>query len=199
MYPITPATSASHYLSEVFEKVGGMVHQAEDEIAACAFALGASYAGKCAVTITSGPGYSLKQEGIGLAVMAEVPMVVVNVQRGGPSTGQPTKAEQGDLLSVMFGSHGDAPKVVLAPSSIEDCFYSSHRLTIAETFKHGGGGAIGRQPRHREHPFARRSSSRTGLGPPWPRARCPPSRAPTTEAATGLFRRSSGQPSACIR
>ena len=99
MYPITPATSASHYLSDVFEKVGGMVHQAEDEIAACAFALGASYAGKCAVTITSGPGYSLKQEGIGLAVMGEIPLVVVNVQRGGPSTGQPTKVEQGDLLT----------------------------------------------------------------------------------------------------
>ena len=98
MYPITPATSASHYLSECFERVGGLVHQAEDEIAACAFAIGASYAGKCAVTITSGPGYSLKQEGIGLAVMAEMPLVVVNVQRGGPSTGQPTKVEQGDLL-----------------------------------------------------------------------------------------------------
>ena len=98
MYPITPATSASHYLSDVFEKVGGVVHQAEDEIAACAFAIGASYAGKCTVTITSGPGYSLKQEAIGLAVMAEIPLVVVNVQRGGPSTGQPTKAEQGDLL-----------------------------------------------------------------------------------------------------
>jgi 2-oxoglutarate ferredoxin oxidoreductase subunit alpha len=124
MYPITPATSASHYLSEMFEKAGGIVHQAEDEIAACAFAIGASYAGKVAVTITSGPGYSLKQEGIGLAVMAEIPLVVVDVQRGGPSTGQPTKAEQGDLLTVMFGSHGDAPKVVMAASSIEDCFYS---------------------------------------------------------------------------
>ena len=100
MYPITPATSASHYLSEAFEKVGGIVHQAEDEIAACAFAVGASYAGKCAVTITSGPGYSLKQEAIGLAVMGEIPLVVVNVQRGGPSTGQPTKAEQGDLPDV---------------------------------------------------------------------------------------------------
>ena len=95
MYPITPATSASHYLSDVFEKVGGIVHQAEDEIAACAFAIGASYAGKCAVTITSGPGYSLKQEAIGLAVMAKFPLVVVNVQRGGPSTGQPTKARAG--------------------------------------------------------------------------------------------------------
>jgi 2-oxoglutarate ferredoxin oxidoreductase subunit alpha len=135
MYPITPATSASHYLSDVFEKVGGIVHQAEDEIAACTFAIGASYAGKCAVTITSGPGYSLKQEAIGLAVMAEIPLVVVNVQRGGPSTGQPTKAEQGDLLAAMFGSHGDAPKVVLAPSSIEDCFYSVITARkIAESF-----------------------------------------------------------------
>jgi 2-oxoglutarate ferredoxin oxidoreductase subunit alpha len=136
MYPITPATSASHYLSDVFENVGGVVHQAEDEIAACAFAIGASYAGKCAVTITSGPGYSLKQEGIGLAVMGEIPLVVVNVQRGGPSTGQPTKVEQGDLLAAMFGSHGDAPKVVLAPSTIEECFYSIITARkIAESFR----------------------------------------------------------------
>jgi 2-oxoglutarate ferredoxin oxidoreductase subunit alpha len=135
MYPITPATSASHYLTDVFERVGGIVHQAEDEIAACAFAIGASYAGKCAVTITSGPGLSLKQEGIGLAVMAEIPLVVVDVQRGGPSTGQPTKPEQGDLLAAMFGSHGDAPKVVMAVSGIEDCFYSMITARkIAETF-----------------------------------------------------------------
>jgi len=135
MYPITPATSVSHYLSEVFEKVGGIVHQAEDEIAACAFAIGASYAGKCAVTVTSGPGFSLKQEGIGLAVMGEIPLVVVNVQRGGPSTGQPTKTEQGDLMSAIFGSHGDAPKVVMAPATIEDCFYSIITARrIAETF-----------------------------------------------------------------
>lgn len=135
MYPITPATSASHYLSEIFEKAGGMVHQAEDEIAACAFAIGASYAGKCAVTITSGPGVSLKTEGIGLAVMTEIPLVVVNVQRGGPSTGQPTKTEQGDLLMACFGGHGDGPKVVMAASSIEDCFYSIITARkIAETF-----------------------------------------------------------------
>ena len=135
MYPITPATSASHYLSEVFQKVGGVVHQAEDEIAACAFAIGASYAGKCALTITSGPGYSLKQEAIGLAVMGEIPLVVINVQRGGPSTGQPTKGEQSDLLAACFGSHGDAPKVVMAVSGIEDCFYSMITARrIAEAF-----------------------------------------------------------------
>ena len=135
MYPITPATSVSHYLSDVFEKVGGIVHQAEDEIAACAFAIGASYAGKCALTVTSGPGYSLKQEGIGLAVMAEIPLVVINVQRGGPSTGQPTKVEQGDLLAAIYGSHGDAPKVVMAVADIEDCFYTMITARkIAETF-----------------------------------------------------------------
>ena len=135
MYPITPATSAAHYLSEIFEHVDGVVHQAEDEIAACAFAVGASYAGKCAVTITSGPGMSLKQEVIGLAAMGEIPLVVVNVQRGGPSTGQPTKVEQGDLLQAVFGTHGDAPRVVMAAATIEDCFYlviAARR--IAETF-----------------------------------------------------------------
>jgi 2-oxoglutarate ferredoxin oxidoreductase subunit alpha len=135
MYPITPATSASHYLSDVFEKVGCVVHQAEDEISACAFAIGASYAGKCAVTITSGPGLSLKQEGIGLAVMGEIPLVVVDVQRGGPSTGLPTKVEQSDLLAACFGGHGDAPKVVMAAASIEDCFHSVITARkIAETF-----------------------------------------------------------------
>ncbi len=135
MYPITPATSASHYLSDVFHNVGGAVHQAEDEIAACAFAIGASYAGKCAATITSGPGYALKQETIGLAVMAEIPLVVINVQRGGPSTGLPTKVEQGDLLFACFGGHGDNPKVVMAATDIEDCFYSVITARkIAETF-----------------------------------------------------------------
>jgi len=135
MYPITPATSASHYLSEVFSSAGGLVHQAEDEIAACAFAIGASYAGKCAVTITSGPGLSLKQETIGLAVMAEVPLVVVDVMRGGPSTGLPTKTEQSDLLFACFGGHGDTPKVVMATSDIADCFYSMITARkIAETF-----------------------------------------------------------------
>jgi 2-oxoglutarate ferredoxin oxidoreductase subunit alpha len=135
MYPITPATSASHYLSDVFHTVGGAVHQAEDEIAACAFAIGASYAGKCAVTITSGPGFALKQETIGLAVMAEIPLVVINVQRGGPSTGLPTKAEQGDLLFACYGGHGDTPNVVMAAADIEDCFYSVIAARkIAETF-----------------------------------------------------------------
>ena len=135
MYPITPATSASHYLSEIFPAVGGLLHQAEDEIAACCFAIGSSYAGTCAVTITSGPGFSLKQEALGLAVMAEIPLVVVNVQRGGPSTGLPTKGEQSDLLAACFGTHGDAPKVVMAPATIEECFYAMITARrIAELF-----------------------------------------------------------------
>lgn len=135
MYPITPATSVSHYLSEIFSQTGGLVHQAEDEIAACAFAIGASYAGKCAVTVTSGPGFALKQETLSLAVMAEIPLVVVDVMRGGPSTGLPTKTEQSDLLFACYGGHGDNPKVVMATSDLEDCFYSMITARkIAETF-----------------------------------------------------------------
>ena len=99
------------------------MHQAEDEIAAIGFAIGASYAGKTACTITSGPGLALKTEFIGLAVMAEMPLVIVVVQRGGPSTGLPTKVEQGDLLAALFGQPGDAPKIVIAPSTIEECFH----------------------------------------------------------------------------
>jgi len=123
MYPITPATSASHHLAEYFERAGGIVHQAEDEIAAIGFAIGASYAGKTAITITSGPGLALKTEFLGLAVMAEVPLVIVDVQRGGPSTGLPTKVEQSDLLATIYGQAGDAPKIVLAAATIEECFH----------------------------------------------------------------------------
>jgi 2-oxoglutarate ferredoxin oxidoreductase subunit alpha len=123
MYPITPATSASHYLAGVFHNVGGCLHQAEDEIAAVGFAIGASYAGKTACTITSGPGLALKTEFIGLAAMSEIPLVVVVVQRGGPSTGLPTKVEQGELLASLHASPGDAPKIVLAASTIEECYH----------------------------------------------------------------------------
>jgi len=136
MYPITPATSASHALSEIFEDFGGFVHQAEDEIAAIGVALGASYAGKTALTITSGPGMALKTEFQGLAVMTETPLVIINVQRGGPSTGLPTKIEQADLLHALYGAPGDAPKVVIAPSTIEECFYIlSVARKIAEEFR----------------------------------------------------------------
>jgi 2-oxoglutarate/2-oxoacid ferredoxin oxidoreductase subunit alpha len=191
MYPITPATSASHYLADVFEKVGGLVHQAEDEIAACAFAIGASYAGKCAITITSGPGYSLKQEAIGLAVMGEIPLVVVNVQRGGPSTGQPTKMEQGDLMTAIFGSHGDAPKVVMAPATIEDCFYSIITARrIAETFNMvvivltDAGLATSQQP------FPRPTFNESWMAPPIDQSPVPPGAKPYDwDETTGLARR----------
>ncbi len=191
MYPITPATSASHYLSEVFENVGGMVHQAEDEIAACAFAIGASYAGKCTVTITSGPGYSLKQEAIGLAVMGEVPLVVVNVQRGGPSTGQPTKMEQGDLMTAIFGSHGDAPKVVMAPGTIEECFYAIITARkIAETFNmvvivlSDAGLATSQQP------FPRPQFDPSWVAPPVDQSAIPAGARPYDwDDTTGLARR----------
>ena len=136
MYPITPATSVTHHLAETIESAGGIIHQAEDEIAAIGFAIGASYAGKTALTVTSGPGLALKTEFIGLAVMAEIPLVIVNVQRGGPSTGLPTKVEQGDLLAVLYGAAGDAPKVILAPSTIEECFhFMILARKLAESFR----------------------------------------------------------------
>lgn len=191
MYPITPATSASHYLSDVFAKVGGVVHQAEDEIAACAFAIGASYAGKCAVTITSGPGYSLKQEAIGLAVMGEIPLVVVNVQRGGPSTGQPTKVEQGDLLTAVFGSHGDAPKVVMAPCTIEDCFYSVITARkIAETFNMVVVVLSDASLATSQQPFPRPQFSEAWLAPPVDQSAVPEGMKPYDwDLASGLARR----------
>jgi 2-oxoglutarate ferredoxin oxidoreductase subunit alpha len=197
MYPITPATSASHYLSDVFERVGGLVHQAEDEIAACAFAIGASYAGRCAVTITSGPGYSLKQEGLGLAVMAEIPLVVVNVQRGGPSTGQPTKVEQGDLLCTVYGSHGDAPKVVLAVSDIEDCFYSMITARkIAETFNTVVVVLSDASLATAQAPFPRPVFSEGWLAPPLDQTPVPEGAKPYDwDPVTGIARRfTPGQP-----
>ena len=191
MYPITPATSASHYLSEAFEKVGGIVHQAEDEIAACAFAIGASYAGKCTVTITSGPGYSLKQEAIGLAVMAEIPLVVVNVQRGGPSTGQPTKVEQGDLLTTIYGSHGDAPKVVMAPATIEDCFYSVITARrIAETFNTVVVILSDASLSSSQQPFDRPQFSESWMAPPIDQSPVPEgAKAYDWDPVTGIARR----------
>jgi 2-oxoglutarate ferredoxin oxidoreductase subunit alpha len=191
MYPITPATSVSHYLSSVFEKVGGIVHQAEDEIAACTFAIGASYAGKCAVTVTSGPGYSLKQEGIGLAVMGEIPLVVINVQRGGPSTGQPTKVEQGDLMTSIFGSHGDAPKVVLAPGTIEDCFYSVITARkIAETFNMVVVILSDTSLASSQQPFPRPQFSEAWLAPPIDQSEVPAGAKPYDwNPTTGLARR----------
>ena len=122
-YPITPWSSIMELLRTELPKYGGIFVQAEDELAAISYALGAAYAGHLAVTGSSGPGLSLKMEALSWAVMAEMPLIVVNVQRGGPSTGLPTSVEQSDLLQGIFGSHGDTPRVVLAPKNVEDCFY----------------------------------------------------------------------------
>jgi 2-oxoglutarate/2-oxoacid ferredoxin oxidoreductase subunit alpha len=121
-YPITPASDVLHELSR-HRHFGVKTFQAEDEIAAVCAAIGASYAGCLGVATTSGPGFVLKQEALGLAVMAELPLVVVDVQRAGPSTGSPTKTEQGDLLLALFGRHSQAPVPVLAASSPGDCFW----------------------------------------------------------------------------
>ena len=124
-YPITPSSDIMEILRAEFPKYGGTFVQCEDEIASVAMALGAGFAGKLAVTSTSGPGLSLKTEALGWGIMAEVPVVVVNVQRGGPSTGLPTQVEQSDLNLACFGGHGDAPRIVLATSNVEDCFYTA--------------------------------------------------------------------------
>ncbi len=122
-YPITPWSSIMETLRAELPKYGGLFVQCEDEIAAVSTALGFSYTGRLAITGSSGPGLSLKMEALGWAVMAEMPLIVVNVQRGGPSTGMPTNVEQSDLMQAIYGSHGDAPRVVLAPKNVEDCFY----------------------------------------------------------------------------
>lgn len=124
-YPITPWSDVMELLRRELPKYGGSFIQCEDEIASISMALGASYAGKLAITGSSGPGISLKSEALGWAINAEVPLIICDVQRGGPSTGMPTNIEQSDLFIACFGSHGDAPRVVLAPSNVEDCFYTA--------------------------------------------------------------------------
>lgn len=122
-YPITPWSSIMETLRSELPKYGGLFVQCEDEIAAVSTALGFSYTGQLAVTGSAGPGLSLKMEALGWAVMSEMPIIVINVQRGGPSTGMPTNVEQSDLMQAIYGSHGDTPRVVLAPKNVEDCFY----------------------------------------------------------------------------
>ncbi len=122
-YPITPASDIMEFLAAEFPRVGGTLIQAEDEIAAIAMALGGSFTGVRSMTATSGPGLSLMTELIGHATMTEIPVVVVDVQRAGPSTGMPTKVSQGDLRIATFGAHDDAPRIVVAPVSVEDNFY----------------------------------------------------------------------------
>jgi 2-oxoglutarate ferredoxin oxidoreductase subunit alpha len=124
-YPITPWSDIMELLRRELPKYGGTFMQTEDEIAAISMAIGASYAGRVAVTGSSGPGIALKSEAAGWAGMAEVPLIVIDIQRGGPSTGMPTSVEQSDLNIACYGSHGDSPRVVLAPANVEDCFYTA--------------------------------------------------------------------------
>jgi len=124
-YPITPWTTIMEFLRSELPKYGGMFIQTEDELAAISLTIGAAYSGHLAITGSSGPGLSLKSEALGYACMAELPLIVVNIQRGGPSTGLPTSVEQSDLMQAIYGSHGDAPRVVLAPRDVEDCFYTA--------------------------------------------------------------------------
>src|SRR6185437_12751383 len=134
-YPITPASDILHELSK-HKNFGVTTFQAEDEISGIGAALGASFGGSLGVTTTSGPGIALKSETIGLAVALELPLVVVDVQRGGPSTGLPTKTEQADLLQAMFGRNGEAPVAIVAPRSPADCFPAAlEAVRIATTYR----------------------------------------------------------------
>ena len=134
-YPITPASDILHELSK-HKAFGVTTFQAEDEIAGIGAAIGASFAGQLGVTTTSGPGIALKSEAIGLAVMTELPLLVIDVQRGGPSTGLPTKTEQADLLQAMFGRNGEAPVPIVAPQSPGDCFDAAvEAIRIAVTYR----------------------------------------------------------------
>jgi len=135
-YPITPATEILYWVLANLPRYGGKVLQAEDEIAACIMAIGANYAGVRAMTSTSGPGLSLMMEALGMAGISETPLVIVDVQRGGPSTGLPTKTEQSDVNEALFGSHGEIPRVVITPLTIEDAFYQMiQAFNLAEQYQ----------------------------------------------------------------
>ncbi|MDP4083112.1 MAG: 2-oxoacid:acceptor oxidoreductase subunit alpha [Bacillota bacterium] len=135
-YPITPASDIMEYLIKKLPPLGGAVIQTEDEIAACTMAIGANYGGVRALTASSGPGLSLKMEAIGLAGMTEIPLVIVDTQRGGPSTGLPTKQEQSDLMAMIYGTHGEIPKIVIAPSTVQEAFYdTAEAFNLAEEYQ----------------------------------------------------------------
>ncbi|WNQ13804.1 2-oxoacid:acceptor oxidoreductase subunit alpha [Paenibacillus aurantius] len=135
-YPITPASEIMEYLIKTLPKFGGTVIQTEDEIAACTMAIGANYGGVRALTASAGPGLSLMMEAIGLAGMTETPVVIVDTQRGGPSTGLPTKQEQSDILAMIHGTHGEIPKIVISPSTVEECFYDTvEAFNLAEKYQ----------------------------------------------------------------
>ncbi|MCY1620556.1 2-oxoacid:acceptor oxidoreductase subunit alpha [Staphylococcus pettenkoferi] len=135
-YPITPASEIMEYMIENLPKVGGTVVQTEDEIAAANMAIGSNYGGVRGFTASAGPGLSLMMEAIGLSGMTETPFVIVNTQRGGPSTGLPTKQEQSDFMQMIYGTHGDIPKIVVAPTDAEDAFYlTMEAFNLAEIYQ----------------------------------------------------------------
>ncbi|HFN9425250.1 TPA: 2-oxoacid:acceptor oxidoreductase subunit alpha [Staphylococcus aureus] len=135
-YPITPASEVMEYMIANISKVNGAVIQTEDEIAAVTMAIGANYGGVRAFTASAGPGFSLMMEAIGLSGMTETPLVIINTQRGGPSTGLPTKQEQSDLMQMIYGTHGDIPKIVVAPTDAEDAFYlTMEAFNLAEQYQ----------------------------------------------------------------
>ncbi|MBN8250008.1 2-oxoacid:acceptor oxidoreductase subunit alpha [Priestia flexa] len=135
-YPITPASEIMEYLIKKLPQFGGTVIQTEDEIAACTMAIGANYAGVRALTASAGPGLSLMMESIGLAGITEQPIVIIDTQRGGPSTGLPTKQEQSDLMAMIYGTHGEIPKIVMAPSTVEEAFYDTiEAFNLAEEYQ----------------------------------------------------------------
>ncbi|GAA0496089.1 2-oxoacid:acceptor oxidoreductase subunit alpha [Salinibacillus aidingensis] len=135
-YPITPASEIMEFMIKHLPDYGGTVIQTEDEMAAATMAIGANYAGVRAITASAGPGLSLMMESIGLAGMTETPLVVVDTQRGGPSTGLPTKQEQSDLMAMIYGTHGEIPKIVMAPSTVEEGFYDAvEALNLAEEYQ----------------------------------------------------------------
>ncbi|WP_432409511.1 2-oxoacid:acceptor oxidoreductase subunit alpha [Wukongibacter sp. M2B1] len=135
-YPITPSTEIAEFSAEKLPRVGGKFIQMEDEIAGIAAAIGGSLAGLKSMTATSGPGFSLKQENLGYAIIAEIPLVVVNVQRGGPSTGLPTAPAQGDVMQAKWGTHGDHPIIAVSPSSVKETFDLTVRaFNLAEKYR----------------------------------------------------------------
>jgi 2-oxoglutarate ferredoxin oxidoreductase subunit alpha len=135
-YPITPATEVMYQLIKQFPKFGGAFIQAEDEIAAVMMAIGGNYAGVRTMTATSGPGFSLMMEALGLAGISETPLVIIDVQRAGPSTGLPTKTEQSDLFAMLYGSHGEIPRIVLTPRNVEECFFfTMEAFNLAEKYQ----------------------------------------------------------------
>ncbi|WP_349293115.1 2-oxoacid:acceptor oxidoreductase subunit alpha [Cytobacillus spongiae] len=135
-YPITPASEIMEYLIKKLPDLGGSVIQTEDEIAAVTMAIGGNYAGVRTLTASAGPGLSLKMEAIGLSGITETPLVIVDTQRGGPSTGLPTKQEQSDLMAMIYGTHGEIPKIVMAPSTVQEAFYdTAEAFNLAEEYQ----------------------------------------------------------------